>query len=211
MSMQIRFLVLSGTLLLAACSTPEPVRDLAKTTAATVSLYNTTLIASAENSRRTADSRGRYIADVNDAALDLIYDYQERVGAMRRVENKKMQKAGETKSAMIDSVLAYLDELNAEADAAIAKQAALETSLAETQGKFELPSDDLKLLAKTLGILTEERDNKEILAFLKQFFGEVVTQLKATETAAEAANATAENGARSSSDSALNSAAKDKK
>ena len=147
---------------------------------------------------------------MNGAALDLNYDYQERVGAMRRVENKKKQKAGETKSAMIDSVLAYLDELKAEADAAIAKQAALETSLADTQGKFELPSDDLKLLAKTLGTLTEERDNKEILAFLKQFFGEVVTQLKATETAAEAANATAENGAQSSSDSALNSAAKDK-
>ena len=104
-----------------------------------------------------------------------------------------------------------LDELKAEADAAIAKQAALDASLTETQGKFELPSDDLKLLAKTLGILAEERDNKEILAFLKQFFGEVVTQLKATETAAEAANAAAENGAQSSSVSALNSAAKDKK
>ena len=112
---------------------------------------------------------------------------------------------------MIDSVLAYLNELKAESDAAIATQAALKTSLAETQGKFELPSDDLKLLAKTLGTLTKERDNKETLAFLKQFFGEVVSQLKATETAAEAANVTAENGARSSSDSALDTAAKEKK
>ncbi len=206
-----RQVIISVSFLVVGCSTPGSVRDLAKTTAANTSLVNTTLQAFAENSRQTAERRGRYIADVNDAALDLKVSYEERLGAMRRVENKKKQKAGETKSATIGSTLTYLDELEANTDAAIAEQASLERAMAESQGKFDLPSDHLKTLAKKLGSLTEDRDNKNTLDFVKKVIADVVKQDKSAETAVKDANEAAETQAKTAADSAVKQAAKDTK
>jgi len=196
------YLILCISLLLSACST-KAVRNLASTTAANASLVNTSLAAFAENSRRTAERRGRYISDVNDAALFLNSEYEERVGAMERVEDKKKQKAGETRSAMIKSVQEYVNGLEAGADEVVAERVALESVLEESQGKFNLPSDHLKALAKALGTLAEERDNKQTLAFLKKYFDEVIKQLKATEVEANKANENAEMGAKTSATSAL--------
>lgn len=216
MIIALRLQVIIGVLfLVAGCSTPGPVRDLAMVTAANTSLVNTTIQAFAENSHQTVERRGRYISDVNDAALDLKVDFEEKLGAMRRVEDKTAQKAGNTKSAMIDSTLAYLDELMVVADSMIAEQAALEKALAESQGKFELPSDYLKMLATKLGSLGEDRDHKKTMAFLKTYLAAVVNQYKADKAAAEISDKAAETSAKKSSVkvvkvSELNQISKDK-
>lgn len=198
---RIHYLIFFVLFLLPACST-NAVRNLASTTAANTSLVNTSLSAYAENSRRTVERRGRYISDVSDAAFSLNSDYEERVEAMERVEDKKKQKSGETRSAMVKSIQEYLDGLEAGANKVVADRSALGSALEESQGKFDLPSSYLEALAKALGTLSEKRDNAQTLAFLKKYFDEVIKQLKAAETEANNANKNAETGAKTSAISA---------
>ncbi len=199
------YLIFFVLFLLSACST-NAVRNLASTTAANTSLVNTSLSAYAENSRGTVERRGRYISDVSDAAFSLNSDYEERIGAMERVEDKKKQKSGETRSAMIKSIQEYLDGLEAGANKVTADRTALENALNESQGKFDLPSGHLKALAKALGTLAEKRDNAQTLAFLKKYFDEVIKQLKVAEEEANNAKNNAEMGAKTSASSAIENA-----
>lgn len=212
MSITQRLQVISVVLfLVAGCSTPSTVRELAKTTAANTSLVNTAIHAFAKNSRDTVESRGRSIGKVQDAALELEIHYQERLGALRRVEDKAAQKAGNTKSAIIDSTLSYVDELVVADEAAITKRAALNKAFAESQGKFDLPSDQLKTLSENLGTLAEKRDYEKTMDFLRKYFKEAVEQYKAGEAAATIANKVVETNANAASASRLKEIADDLK
>lgn len=191
MIMRKSLLAILLTLLVTACSTPEPVHDLANITAANASLVNTTLQAFAKDSQKTRERRMQYISDVHDMALELETNYKGRLGAMERVEKKSDQKAGNTRSAMVVSTISYLDELESDIDAAIAEKAVLEAALGKYQRKLELPAEHLKALSEKLAILGKDSNLKESLEFLRKYFGEVVKQYKASQADAKTSNETA--------------------
>jgi hypothetical protein len=187
--MAIAFTIL---LTLGACATPPSVTNLAKKTSANVSLVNSSITAYAERNKRSAERRSAYIADVNQAAIDLESEYAARMGALKPVEDKKQRAAGTTKTARVETTLSYLDELKEIEDTAEAKQAAFQKDLEEARTRNDLSTEEMKALAKSLSVLAKEKSANEMLDFLKKFLKETVTTLNASEDEAERANADAE-------------------
>lgn len=194
MNMKMRNLAIAFTILitLGACATPPSVTNLAKTTAANVSLVNSSINAYAERNQRSAERRSAYIADVNQAAIDLEFEYTARMGALKRVEDKKQRAAGTTKTARVEATLSYLEELKEIEDTAEAKQAAFQKDLEEARARNDLSTEEMKALAKSLSVLAKEKSADETLDFLKKFLKETVTALNASEDEAEQASANAE-------------------
>lgn len=193
MNMKMRNPAIAFTILLTlgACATPPSVTNLAKTTSANVSLVNSSITAYAERNKRSAERRSAYIADVNQAAIDLESEYAARMGALKRVEDKKQRAAGTTKTARVEATLSYLDELKEIEDTAEAKQAAFQKDLEEARARNDLSTEEMNALAKSLSLLAKEKSAGETLDFLKKFLKETVTALNASEEEAEQANADA--------------------
>jgi len=184
--------ILGALTVLSACATPPSVTNLAKTTSANVSLVNSSITAYADRNKASAERRSAFIEDVHQAALDLQSEYGARMGALKRVEDKKKRAAGSTKSARVEATLSYLDELKDIEDTAVAKQAAFQKDLKEARTRNDLSTEEMKALAQSLGVLAKEKSADEMLDFLKKFLKETVTALNASEDDAEQANADAE-------------------
>lgn len=172
-------------LLLAACGTPKPVSELAKTTAANVSLVNSSLEAFKENGRASAARRQQYIQPVEDVALDLESNVRRRLSAKELVEDKKEREAGKTISAFAKAMIEQLDAAEAQDREAKARSEALSAAMAQSYTGIGVPSDQLKTLAQALSNLSEQRSRAEQLDLLRRFFTEAYKLYKDAEKSAK--------------------------
>jgi hypothetical protein len=173
------------TLVVAACGTPKPVLETAKTTAANVSLVNSSLEAFKENNRASAERRRQYILPVAELALAMEADTRRELSAKKIVEDKKDREAGKTTSAFAEALIAHLDATAEQERQAEARSQALSAAMAQSYTAIGVPSDQLKTLAKALSDLAEQPSRKEQLDFLRSFFTEAYKLYKESEEAAK--------------------------
>lgn len=180
-------MVLTTTLILlvAACGTPKPVLETAKTTAVNVSLVNSSLEAFKENNRASADRRRQFILPVAESALAMESDTRRQLSAKQIVEDKDDREAGKTTSAFAEVMIAHLDAITEQERQSEARSQALSAAMAQSYTAIGVPSDQLKSLAKALSDLAEQPSRKERLAFLRSFFTEAYKLYKESEEAAK--------------------------
>lgn len=186
-------------LLVAACGTPKPVLETAKTTAANVSLVNSSLEAFKENNRASAERRRQYILLVEQVALDLESDTRLQLSTKEIVEDKKEREAGKTTSAFAKTMIAHLDEVAKQERDSEARSQALSTAMAQSYTAIGVPSDQLKTLAKALSDLGEESSREDQIDVLRKFFTEVYKLYKESEDAAKNATGEADTSAKTTS------------
>ncbi len=173
--------------LLAGCSTPTEVLDLAKTTAANTSVVNTRLAEFATIRRQLAERR---VASA-ERLREVIEGRQAQFDGFLESARASAVIAGEDKKANFGTLVVELrrvaDAMQARQEAAERQSAAAREETLASQAALSLPKAQLKSISGYLGELAKEPDRKERIEFLKGFLTEVLAEIdKARDAAAEA-------------------------
>lgn len=174
---------------LCGCATPRPVRDLASTTAANVSVVNSGLRKFARDGELVAEERVR-----------LLRQQEERLSATRkelRLKEEALEFAGEREKLdalrKLDALLQTLAELEKEVTA---RAAEVERTLAGQRSPLTPPVNPLTDSASRLADLAEQDDTGDQVSFLGRFIREVVKDVREAERVNAAARADTRKGLR---------------
>jgi len=172
--------------LLAGCSTPTEVLDLAKTTAANTSVVNTRLAEFATIRRQLAERR---VASA-DRLREVIEGRQAQFDGFLESARASAVIAGEdeaTFGTLVVELRRVADAMQARQEAAERQSAAAREETLASQSALSLPKTQLKAISGYLGELAKEPDRKERIEFLKGFLTEVLAEIdKARDDAAKA-------------------------
>lgn len=166
-------------LFLAACGTPEAVRDQAARSQTNVVLISTQLENFATTRRRLAERRAESLVGWAAAiAKDETYLATEKAARAR---------AGETATfSRIDSLRSFAAAIAAIEARADEEAEKLRAAIIAASRKLETPATDLTTLAAKLGELAEEESLKDRLKFLFAFAKEVNKEVKKAREEQEA-------------------------
>jgi len=166
------------TAILVGCGTPDPVRDLAKLTAA-----NT---AQLEAQVKEFTTRQTAIAEIRAENIMSAEHRQGMYRADRAVDAAVLEASGNTNPATLFEKLKRLSEVRkAQVDAERTAEKQLAKNLADARAKFTLPSEELSATAKLLGQLAEDMDAGDRVKFIVQFAKSVKKDVDNAKKAAE--------------------------
>ncbi len=181
-----RLMVLSFvTFLLAACASQKPARDLAADAALNTAQLAATLSQVAASERRVAEKRAETLADYDRAVRES--------RAALAFDLAITKKSGDTKATdFLKKIEAWIAE--AEREAAVGGSTAAEhaASLMQQQQAINTKAEQLAAIAKALNELAKEDSTPASAAFLAGYAQEVYALLKASRTAADEAEKSAE-------------------
>ena len=176
-------LVISALLggLLAACSTPSGVRNLADTTAANVGIISTQLPRLEQNSRGIAEFRAANIAQLHAANTELRARYECDVELTKKA-------SGEGFLDLIRQIKDWGDKVKKIFARGENAEAVLKTQILATQAKLETKSKAMAEIAQALATLAKEDKLTDRVRFLKGYAKDLKREL---DTALEADNKSA--------------------
>ncbi len=167
--------------LLAACSTPSDVRNLADKTAANVGIISTQLQRLERNSRGIAEFRAANIAQLHAANTELRARYKYYVELTKKA-------SGEGFLGLIRQIKEWGDKVKEIFAKAEKAEAALKTQILATQTELDTKSKALAEIAQALATLAKEDKLSDRVRFLKGYAKDLKKEL---DTALEADNKSA--------------------
>ncbi len=166
---------------LSACSTPQPVRDLAERTAANVGVINRQLAALDQESRQLAELRAANISRLHAAntALRASYNYDTALA----------KKSGaQTGLDLIPKLEEWLKDVNEIFKAAYGAEKERKEAILATQTKLDTKSAALSEIAQTLATLAKKESVAQRASFLagyaENLCKEIDTQLQQSNESA---------------------------
>ena len=193
---------------LSACSTPEPVRDLATRTAANVTQVGSHLQNLDTASDNVAEARATNVARLKDTVRE--------VRGRHSLDIALIKKSGDASSLTLKNEIAdWIIEARAAAHGMTVKEfeaqqereaidpfAADIKAIMDSLENLDTKSAELREVGKLLAELSKEDDLEARVHFLAAYVKEVRREVEEKQVAAEAAAATAKSGARTASRSA---------
>lgn len=173
------------SLLCAACTAAPEVRELAKTTASNASLANTKLAGLAKSAKQIAARRVEIAAELSGNVAQL----QGKYDTFRESARAAAKMGGEEKKpnffVLIDELQNVTETVASGRDSVAGRSAAIEQEILASQAQLDIPRDQLSLIARKAGALSQAPDRTAQLAFLKAFFQEIVSDIKEAKESAD--------------------------
>jgi len=172
-----RYILLSALLLLvlSACSTRQPVRDLAETTAANAGVVGAQLKRLAQESSELADLRATNIARLHAANAQLRANYNYDIALTKR-------SGGQSDLTLITLLEAWGKEVEDIFRAAENAEKERKAAILSTQTALDPKSESLTQVAQALATLAKEESSEDRARFLagyaRQLDAEIKTQLE---------------------------------
>jgi hypothetical protein len=171
-------------LVLSACSTRQPVRDLAERTAANAGVVGAQLKRFGQESSELADLRATNIARLHAANAQLRANYNYDVALTKR-------SGGQTNLNLVGLLEAWGQEVQEIFRAAENAEKQRKAAILSTQTALDPKSESLAQVAQALATLAEEESSRDRARFLaeyaRQLDAEIKTQLEQNNRSAIAA------------------------
>ena len=193
---------------LAGCGTPKDVRDYAKTSAAQMTTMSDNVGGLGTREKGVLDVRRRTAESMFLAGQDADADYAKAVALMNKAARGNGESCGQARAPSFVAVVInrYQQQQQAADDRAVARQnfnAGLDQKIKPFTEAQAAQVQALSAAAQSAGSLSEEMTQKELAAFLFEYFKQVKTsfdegqkqktQSAAAETKSSAADAGAAN------------------
>jgi hypothetical protein len=158
-------------LVLSACSTRQPVRDLAERTAANAGVISAQLKRLGQESSELADLRATNIARLHAANAQLRANYNYDVALTKR-------SGGESNLALIDLLETWRKEVDDIFRVAENADNERRAAILSTQTALDPKSESLAQVAQALATLAQEESNADRARFLAGYARQLDTEIK---------------------------------
>ena len=169
---------------LTACTTPQPVRDLAENTAANIGVLSAQVARVGQESRQLAEVRSANIAQLHAANAKLRASYNYDLELTKRA-------GGSSSLTLIDAIKQWDAKVTAIFAAADNAEAKRKEAILASYLKLDSKSQALAEIASSLAALAREQSAKDrgrfLLGFAKQLKKEVDKQLEQSSASNAAA------------------------